>query len=144
MKTIATLFLASLGAGCVAVPTQPDPRYVAVAESALKFIERSSKVVAFVAPSTTNPSARAALSALRKVIAPSQVPQSSQFTMPEGYFEVGVFAVYNDYALFGGKLGPLWRATGPNDIMGCGVNFAFQFERRDGVWHPSPPHIEQC
>lgn len=84
-----------------------DSDFDAIAEMSLKKIDPHETITTIVVPADADPRARKALSRLRTVVTPAQVPSSNDVVLPSGYFLLHTFRVELDGAVFEGQMGPV-------------------------------------
>ena len=133
MKVVIATWLCLLIGGCDAYRTRPESDFVAFARAALLEIEgckcnvKVNKLV-YVVSTSIDPRAREALASMRKVVFPSQVPESSKVPF-SNFVEINKFEIIGDAGLVEGKKDPY--ETGR---LNCGEGFSIPFKNVNGAW----------
>ena len=144
MKVAVSVFFFLLIAARVNAGVTPDARYLAFAQATVQQIEspwyckRRACNFTYVVPTTVDPQARNALASLRKVIAPSDVPESAKVAFSSN-IEIDKLQIVGNTALVEGNLYPY----GHNE-SDCGVGFSFPLKYVNNVWVPQQWTVRMC
>lgn len=129
MKVASAICLCLLVGACTGSRIRPDPDYVAFTHTAVPYIEgRQTGQFTYVVPTSIDQRAREALASMRKVVAPSEVPESSKVAF-SSYIEITKLRIDGDTALVEGTVDPY----GHNGLS-CGEGFYYPFKRVNGAW----------
>ena len=105
-----------------------------VASAGLAYVERRIAPVVVVLRDESRPAVRRAISRLRRVVRPEDVPKVEGYTMPAGYFYLDEIEVKGDTAVFRGQIGPV-PAPRPGLLTdNCGTTFAIGLQKSRGGW----------
>ena len=121
-----------------------DSDFDAIAEMSLKKIDPHETITAIVVPADTDPRARKALSRLRTVVTPAQVPASSDVILPSGYFLLHTFRVELDGAMFEGQMGPVTRKLTKANLQDCGRIYSVPLFLKDSDWYNPNYKVATC
>jgi hypothetical protein len=94
----------------------------------------------YVVPSSIDPRALESLASIRKVVAPSDVPESAKLYVKfPKYVEIDKLQISRDTALVEGN----WYPYGHNSLN-CGEGFSFPFKFENGAWVPLQWQLRMC
>ena len=130
MKVVITLCLCLLLGGCDAYRARPESDFVAFARTALLEIEgcKCNDEFVYVVSTSIDPRARDALASMRKVVSPSQVPESAKVPF-SNFVEITKFQIIGDDGLVEGKKDPYESGR-----LNCGEGFSIPFKNVNGAW----------
>jgi hypothetical protein len=115
-----------------------------IARAAFKLIDPKEEIKTIVVPAGTDPRARKALAGMHTVISPAQVPKSSTYVLPQGYFLLQSFTIENGEASLEGQVGPVTRALTAIDIPDCGKIYAVPFYLEGDAWIGRTYKVTDC
>lgn len=121
-----------------------DQDFGLIADAALKMIERTHHVAAFVVSADTDPRARSALRKLRQVVAPEAVPKPAELVLPDEYFVIERFTIENSVAMVEGQIGPITKAAEGRNLPGCGLRFSMAFFWEIKEWRSHSYKVLDC
>jgi hypothetical protein len=144
MKVSIAVCLCLLVGTCAASPVSPDSFYSALARAALDQIEtpqycaRRNCNFTYVVPTSVDTRTRTALAAIRKVVAPSEVPESAKASLSNNV-EIDKIQIVGNTALVEGNLYPYGHNS-----LNCGEGFSFSFQYANNVWVPGQWRMRMC
>jgi hypothetical protein len=138
------LALMSLGWAC-ATRTPPairpsDPLLSEAFRVALSVIERdrSPVVVAFL--KTTDEQTRVAIRAVRKGISREEISETSEYSLPAGYFLLEEAVVRSGRARIAGVLGPIPK----HSLLACGTGYYIDLRANGASWEVLHVGVREC
>lgn len=145
---IGAVFVCALSVSCAGLQrgkfTIVDRDFDAIAEMSLKKIDPHETITTIVVPADTDPRARKALSRLRTVVTPAQVPASNDVILPSGYFLLHTFRAELDGALFEGQMGPVTRKLTKANLQDCGRIYSVPLFLKDSDWYNPNYKVATC
>lgn len=117
-----------------------------IAEETFKLIDPKGAITIVAIPAGLDPRAQAALGKQKKIVQQSQIPQSANVVLPQGYFSLKAFTVSiaDGEAEIDGQLGPVTRALTAANVPDCGKNYTVQFYLEDGDWVSHSYKLTTC
>jgi hypothetical protein len=144
VKVAISVCFCLLVAARVNAGVTPEARYLAFAQATVEQIEnpgyckRRACNFTYVVPTTVDPQARNALASIRKVVAPSDVPESAKVAF-SGNIEIDKLQIVGDAALVEGNFYPYGHNS-----LNCGQEFSFPFKYINNVWVPQQWTMRGC
>jgi len=144
MKVSIAVCLCLLVGTCNAFPGSSDSFHSALARAALDQIEnpqycaRRNCNFTYVVPRSVDTQTREALAAMRKVVAPSEVPESAKVPLSDNV-EIDKIQIVGNTALVAGNLYPYGHNS-----LNCGEGFSFSFQYANNVWVPGQWRMRMC
>jgi len=115
-----------------------------IADASIKIVERSKAVNTIVVRAELDRRALDAFRKLRPVVKLTEVQQTSELALPEGYFVIDRFSIDEDVAQFEGEIGPITQAAKGKNMPGCGLGFSMAFFWEINVWRSHSYKIVDC
>ncbi len=140
MKFVLAALVIAILQGCSSSPLDQEDEWLVVARAAQPQLERGQSDVTYIVPDTINPSARSALSKLRRVLSPSEVPTEPGFKLPKGYIVINRFEVSGGSAVVAAQGDPVVAGN----RLSCGYYVNVPLKLVAGRWVAEQVPIAVC